>query len=107
MIFFVTSGSDSDHDEVDICVDSSQNTSQQLAPNIPVSNSTPVKLLQNPSISSPVQAFVNIEFKATSTPIAPKRRCRTRSGHSSFNLNKFHLPPQPQQLLLQPQLLLP
>ena len=107
MILFVTSGSDSDHDEVDICVHSSWNTSQQPPPNIPVSNSTPVKLLQNPSISSPGQSFVNIEFKATSTPIAPKRRCRTRGGHSSFNLNKFHLPPQPRQLLPQPQPLLP
>ena len=89
MILFVTSGSDTDHDEVDICVHSSWNTSQQPPPNIPVSNSTPLKLLQNPSITSPGQSFVNIEFKATSTPIAPKRRCRTRGGHSSFNLNKF------------------
>ena len=54
-----------------------------------------------PNISPVQSSFVDIEFMGTSTPIAPRKRCRTRGGHSSFNPN--YLPPQPRQLLPQPQ----
>ena len=64
-------------------------------PNTPASISTPEKL-------SSVPSFTNSEFKATSMPVAPKK-CRTRGGHS-FLSNRFYSPPQPRQLLSQPQL---